>query len=149
MKLNQKSFIVVAEDDVDDRFLIKIAFEQIFPDLDLNFVNNGEELLFLLDQTTTDASIIMPDLIILDLNMPKMSGHQALLQIKKKAEFDSIEIAVLSTSAEQADIEFCKKQGVRSFYTKPDSFETLVSIIKSIVVSTVLNHKESSNADIT
>ncbi len=124
---------MVAEDDPDDRFLIKNAFETIKSDPDLQFVNNGEELLSRLDQIFKNSLLSLPDTIILDLNMPKISGHQVLMDIKNKAELGSINIVVLSTSSQKSDIEFCKNCGVHSFYTKPDSFDRLVEIIKAIL----------------
>ena len=148
METHQKYSIVVAEDDADDRFLIKIAFAEIFPVLDLRFVCNGEELLLFLSDTIKNSSPTLPDLIILDLNMPKMGGHQALMEIKKQSELNAIPIAVLSTSVEENDIEFCKKYGVESFYTKPDNFESLVQIIKSMVRPEVPNRMKTSAASV-
>ena len=132
MTYHQQS-IMVAEDDPDDRFLIKNAFEEIMPNLEPFFVANGEELLNRLYQASKNSSTPLPALIILDLNMPKISGHQALQEIKKKSEFSSIQIVVLTTSVDDEDIEFCKNNGVQSFFTKPDNFDDLLQIIKSII----------------
>lgn len=125
--------IMVAEDDPDDRFLIKSAFEEVVPNLVTYFVTNGEELLNWLNQAHKSSSTPLPALIILDLNMPKISGHQALQEIKEKSEFSSIRIVVLTTSANDEDIAFCKNNGVQSFFTKPDNFDDLLQIIRSII----------------
>jgi CheY-like chemotaxis protein len=125
-----RSSIMIAEDDPDDRFLIKKAFEKIKHDLEIHFVNDGEALLSFLDRSHSTS---LPDLIILDLNMPKVNGHQALMEIRRKDAFNSIDIVVLSTSIEDKDIEFCKSNGIKAFYIKPASFESLVQIARSII----------------
>ncbi|MFO7964336.1 MAG: response regulator [Desulfobacterales bacterium] len=128
------SSIMVAEDDPDDRFLIQNAFEEITRSHSVNFVKNGEELLGYLDQTHKADPALLPALIILDLNMPKISGHEVLEKLKKNTAFNAIDIVVLTTSCEESDIEFCRLHGVNSFFTKPDTYEKLVQILKLIIL---------------
>ena len=132
MKSQTTPSIVVAEDDPDDQFLIQNAFYEIGSTYTIKFVNDGEELLDHLLQSVNSAFGSLPEILVLDLNMPKISGHQALIEIKKNAKFNAINVIVLSTSAEKKDIEFCAAHGIKSYYTKPDNFEDLVAIIKSI-----------------
>ena len=126
--------LLIAEDDPDDQLLVREALEENRLANDIYFVNNGEELLdFLYHRgryTTEDAPF--PDLILLDLNMPKVDGRQALAIIKADPELHRIPIVVLTTSRAEEDVLRTYDLGVNSFIVKPVTFEALVHVTKML-----------------
>ena len=120
--------ILVADDDADDRLMIKDALEESRLTNEIHFVENGEELMkFLLDSKNQK-----PGLIFLDLNMPKMDGREALREIKAHPDLKRIPVVVLTTSKAEEDIFKTYNLGVNSFVTKPVTFESLLSVIKEV-----------------
>ena len=120
--------ILVADDDADDRAMIKDALQESRLANDISFVENGEELLeYLLNPKNT-----RPGLILLDLNMPKMDGREALKAIKGHPELKLIPVVVLTTSKAEEDIYRTYNLGVNSFVTKPVTFDSLVTIVREI-----------------
>ncbi|MBX3517302.1 MAG: response regulator [Rhodospirillales bacterium] len=127
--------IVVAEDDPDDRFLIKEAFEQHRLSNDVAFVEDGEELIAYLRREGQYAALEgkpFPGLILLDLNMPRMDGREALQIIKSDKFLCRIPVVVLTTSKAEEDILRTYGLGVNSFITKPVSFDDLVRIVQTL-----------------
>jgi len=122
--------ILVCDDDEDDRMLTQQALEDAHVSNDLRFVKDGEQLLDYLYQRGEYAgetgTAPRPGLILLDLNMPKMDGREALKIIKGDKELQSIPIVVLSTSSLDQDIVRSYALGVNSFITKPVTFPGLV-----------------------
>jgi two-component system response regulator len=119
----------MAEDDSDDRLLVKDALAESGFNFDLRFVENGVELidyLRLRNKYSQESSAPKPALIILDLNMPKMDGREALQRIKGDPNLVDIPIVVLTTSGLDADIIRSYQLGVNSFITKPVTFSGLV-----------------------
>ena len=127
--------ILIADDDADDRDMVKDAMKENRLANDLRFVPDGEELMdYLLrkGKYTTPQSAPRPGLILLDLNMPKKDGREALKEIKSNPELKSIPVVVLTTSKTQEDIYRTYDLGVNSFITKPVKFESLVSIVHDL-----------------
>jgi CheY-like chemotaxis protein len=127
--------ILIADDDEDDRFLIKAAFEECGSTIPLFFVQDGLELMHYLnnEKTYADASVYkQPSLILLDLNMPKKDGREIIQEMRTNSNFKAIPIVVLSTSNAPSDIKTCYELGANSFITKPSSFEGLLEIIKNL-----------------
>lgn len=124
--------ILIAEDDADDRFLLQAAFdENSFNDI-LQFVENGVELLEHLNGCISAADIVLPDFILLDLNMPKKDGREVLREIKQVPEFRKIPIIIFSTTNNRQEITRCYELGANSYITKPNSFEQLIQVVKTI-----------------
>ena len=125
--------ILMADDDADDRLLAKDALAECRVPGELHFVENGEELLDYLHrrgkyaQASTSPS---PGLILLDLNMPKKDGREALREIKANAQLRKIPVVVLTTSQADTDIAQIYDLGANSFITKPVTFESLVRVMK-------------------
>jgi CheY-like chemotaxis protein len=123
--------ILICDDDEDDRMLTRQAIEDAHISNDLRFVHDGEELLDYLYQRGRYAGETgkapRPGLILLDLNMPKMDGREALKVIKADPTLHDIPVVVLSTSALHTDIARSYELGVNSFITKPVSFAGLVA----------------------
>ena len=127
--------ILMAEDDPDDRKLTKEAFEESRIANDLRFVENGVELMDYLHRrgkykNPTDSP--RPGLILLDLNMPKKDGREALAEIKADPNLRSIRIIVLTTSKANEDIGRIYELSAASYITKPPTFAALVEVIKTL-----------------
>lgn len=122
--------ILVCDDDEDDRMLTQKAIEGAHISNTLRFVEDGEELLDYLHQRGRYGGETglapRPGLILLDLNMPRMGGREALKMIKGDSTLSDIPIVVLSTSSNDEDVVRSYQLGVNSFITKPVTFTGLV-----------------------
>ena len=127
--------IVVADDDPDDRMFMREALEEIRLANDLQFVVDGEELMNLLQGQGAYAErplSALPGLILLDLNMPRKDGREALKEIKANPLLRHIPVVVLTTSKAEEDIFRTYDLGVSSFITKPVNFDGLVEVLTAI-----------------
>jgi len=127
------ALILMAEDDSDDRLLVKDALAECAWQGDIRFVENGEELLdYLLrrGKYVGAGHAPRPGLILLDLNMPRKDGREALREIKADTELRRIPVVVLTTSKADTDIEGLYNLGANSFISKPIQFEALVNVMK-------------------
>ena len=127
--------ILLADDDPDDRLMATEALEENRLANDLHTVEDGEMLMDYLYHRGKYASMqdwSLPGLILLDLNMPKKDGREALKEIKADPNLRRIPIVVLTTSKAEEDIYRTYDLGVNSFITKPVSFESLVEIMKTL-----------------
>jgi CheY-like chemotaxis protein len=131
-KLGQPIIILMADDDADDRMLAKEALEESRVLNDLRFVENGEELMDYLYKRGDFADAERPGLILLDLNMPKKDGREALKEIKADANLRRIPIVVMTTSKAEEDIYRSYDLGASSFITKPVTFERLVELMRTL-----------------
>jgi two-component system, response regulator len=127
--------ILLADDDADDRMMAADALEESRLANDLRFVEDGEELMDYLRRRGKYAepdAAPRPGLILLDLNMPKKDGREALREIKAEPDLRSIPVVVLTTSKAEEDIYRTYDLGVNSFITKPVNFESLVTVMKAL-----------------
>jgi CheY-like chemotaxis protein len=127
--------ILIADDDADDRLLARDALAESRLANDVRFVEDGEQLMDYLHRAGkyTDPSISpRPGLILLDLNMPRKDGREALREIKSEAGLRSIPIIVLTTSKAEEDIYRTYDLGVSSFITKPVTFDGLVGVMRAL-----------------
>jgi len=129
-----EAHILVVDDDHLDRVLIKRAGEKARLARALEFVKDGEELLeYLLGEGRySTARKSLPGLILLDLNMPRMGGYEALVRLKADPTLKHIPVVVLSSSESPSDIKETYKLGSNSFITKPMDFCDLVQIIQDL-----------------
>lgn len=130
-----KICVVIAEDDEDDFLLIKEAFKEAGLGYALHWTKDGEELLnylFALKDENESENEAKPRLIILDLNMPKVSGFEALHEIKSHPNLRKIPVVILTTSQSEDDVTQAYDLGVNSFIQKPIRFETLVDVIQTL-----------------
>lgn len=127
--------ILIADDDAEDRMLIRDALFESRLKNGLKFVEDGEQLLDYLHNTGKFADkekYSRPGIILLDLNMPKKDGREALKEIKQDAKLRTIPIVVLTTSKAEEDILKTYNLGVSSFITKPVTFEGLVEVMLTL-----------------
>src|ERR1700692_3943919 len=131
----QPILILMADDDEDDILLTEKALKKGKLLNSLYSVRDGEELLdYLLtrgEYTNTDTSP-RPGIILLDLNMPKKDGREALKEIKAHADLQDIPIVVFTTSKAEEDIYRSYKLGVNSFITKPVTFDSLIEVMQTL-----------------
>jgi CheY-like chemotaxis protein len=134
MKDAKKSCVIVlADDDSDDRLLVRDAMAECEWNADLRFVENGEELIEYLTRRgkySDLASAPRPGLILLDLNMPRKDGREALREIRCHPDLRRIPIVVLTTSKADTDIGSLYDLGANSFISKPVQFDALVSVMR-------------------
>lgn len=127
--------ILMADDDPDDRLLVEDAFTEIRLDNPLDFVEDGIELMDYLHRRGTHAHLAgtpLPGLILLDLNMPKKDGREALREIKQDESLRKIPIVVLTTSKADEDLLASYNLGANSFIVKPVTFEKLVEVVRAV-----------------
>ncbi|MEM1441129.1 MAG: response regulator [Verrucomicrobiota bacterium] len=129
MKPVKQCILMMADDDPDDREFVREAFDQCGFEGEFRYVEDGADLI---DYLTREGEFAegqecpLPDLILLDLNMPRVNGLEALNIIKSNEKLRRIPIVALSTSESTDDIEKTYDLGVNSFITKPSNFEDLV-----------------------
>jgi len=125
----------MADDDADDRLLAREAFEVSRLANDLRFVVDGAELMDYLHRRNAysdPATSPRPDLILLDLNMPKKDGRQALTEIKADSALRKIPVIVMTTSKAEEDILRTYGLGASSYIFKPITFPSLLEVISKV-----------------
>ena len=128
----KKNSILIAEDDADDRFLLKKAFEENNSEQgSIQFVENGLQVMEYLQKIRTERKPY-PSLIILDLNMPEKDGKEVLREIKENEAYKSIAVIVLTTSGNETVINRCYALGANSYIKKPISFDNLLKVVELI-----------------
>lgn len=120
-------FVLIAEDDPDDRLIIEEAMEDSSFSLDYRFVGDGEELMEFLMSARP-----LPSLILLDLNLPKKDGREALREIKAHPKLRTIPIVVLTTSINKEDIAYCYDSGANSYIAKPTEYGVMRDTIQTL-----------------
>ncbi len=126
--------ILIADDDADDRMMAKEALDECRLANPVDFVEDGVELLAYLrgQGRYAGSNKCKPGFIILDLNMPRMDGREALREIKADPALRRIPIVVMTTSKAEEDIYRTYDLGVNSFVTKPVTFDGLVSVMRTM-----------------
>ncbi len=127
--------ILMADDDADDRLMTKEAFEESRLANDLRFVEDGEELIDYLKRRgkyADPASSPRPGLILLDLNMPRKDGREALAELKADPELKRIRVIIMTTSKAEEDILRTYNLSAASYITKPVTFDGLVDVIRTL-----------------
>ena len=127
--------ILLADDDAEDRMLARDALEENRLANNLDCVEDGEDLLDYLHRRGKYTELVekpLPGLILLDLNMPKKDGREALQEIKADPDLKRIPVVVLTTSKAEEDVLKTYDLGVSGFITKPVSFNGLVETMKAL-----------------
>ena len=122
-------FLLLADDDKDDRFFFEQAISQIDPTVKWQTVNDGEKLmLWLIDNVDH-----LPDIVFLDLNMPRLNGFACLDQIRHNRKLQHLFIAIYSTSTSTQDIKEAFDKGANIFINKPNGFDELKNVIRKVL----------------
>lgn len=125
--------LLMADDDADDRQMTKEALEESRLLNEIGFVEDGEQLMdYLRHQGRYAAGAPRPDLILLDLNMPRKDGREALAEIKRDPALRQIPVVILTTSKAEEDIFRSYDLGVNSYVTKPVTFQGLVEVMRGL-----------------
>lgn len=127
--------ILMADDDPDDRLMTQEAFVECRVANPLRFVNDGDELMDYLRREgdfADAARFPMPGLILLDLNMPRRDGREALREIKADPALRGIPVVILTTSKAEEDVLRSYQDGVNSFITKPVTFSALIEVVQAL-----------------
>jgi CheY-like chemotaxis protein len=135
MKSKKSITILMADDDADDRDMTRDAFSESHLANDLRFVEDGVQLMDYLKRRGKYAdpnTSPRPGVILLDLNMPKKDGREALAEIKADPEVQEIPVIVLTTSKEEEDILRSYRLHANSFITKPVTFAALVQVVTTL-----------------
>jgi CheY-like chemotaxis protein len=126
--MEDKKIFMIVDDDSDDSDFFCEAISEIDIAITCITANNGEDAL-----TKLRKAIILPDLLFLDLNMPRMDGRQCLTELKKDSKLKDIPVIIFTTSSSQKDIDDTLKLGASYFLTKPSDFHSLHSKIQFAV----------------
>ena len=132
-KENPSLIVLMADDDEDDCLLVESAFKETDLVHELRFVGDGRELLDYLYNEGDFSDLEKyprPNLILLDLNMPRIDGREALAIIKSDSQLKNIPVLILTTSREEQDIALAEQAGASSFLTKPGVFEDLTDMLE-------------------
>ena len=135
--------ILLADDDEDDCLFFKEAFEELKIKTNVRIVNDGVELM----EYLTKTGVKLPHILFLDLNMPRKSGIDCLVEIKSMGHLKDIAIAIYSTSASEADIEDTFVKGANIYIKKPGDFSTLKKILEQIVTLNWQYHTSGLNKE--
>jgi len=120
--------IAIVEDDADDRFFIKLAFEGITSDLRLTAFPSGVEFLDYLQKGRD-----LPEIILTDIRMPVVNGFDVIQYVKQDGKTQNIPVMVLSTSSSEEDVERAKKLGASGYFIKPTSLEAYHQITAKVI----------------
>jgi CheY-like chemotaxis protein len=118
--------IFLVDDDEDDIYLARLTFNEHFSDWKLTSFGDGQELIDYLTQYTTQP---LPELVILDLNMPRLTGFETLTVLKQHTRWHHIPVAILTTSGNAEDRARSEELGACVFITKPATIEQLARVI--------------------
>jgi CheY-like chemotaxis protein len=124
--------ILLVEDNPADVRLTREALRDSSIVTELRVVGDGAAAIQYLEQSTTGGELPVPDLVLLDLNLPKVNGHEVLHRIKEHPLWKMIPVVVLTTSGSQQDIQACYSKYVNCYITKPLGFEAFLGAVKQI-----------------
>ena len=135
--------IILADDDEDDRMFFTDAFDELKINTKVQTFINGVELMNYLN----DENCILPNVLFLDLNMPKKNGIESLLEIKENERFNDIAIAIYSTSSSEEHIEETFVNGANIYIKKPNDFANLKKVLSEVVTLNWQYHTSGLNKD--
>jgi two-component system response regulator len=129
-----KKYILIAEDDPDDRMLLQTAFIEKFLPERLEFVENGAELInYLQDiERENETGKNYPGVILLDLNMPKKNGRETLTEIKVHPQFKKIPVIIFTTTKNDSEIKRCYELGANTYIVKPHNYNDLLKVLSEL-----------------
>ena len=134
--------ILIADDDADDLELFQSAVREVEPEAEIIATPDGHCLLEELHTKTSP----LPDIIFLDINMPKMNGFECVRQIRQQPALSNLPVVVLSTSATQKDIDLMWEHGANCYIKKPNTYSAFKHILKNIINNPCPIHERKKDA---
>lgn len=135
--------VILADDDEDDRMFFSEAFEELKIKTNVSTFNDG---VYLMDYLNTDSAVL-PQVLFLDLNMPRKSGMDCLKELRANTKFKDVAIAIYSTSSSEEDIENTFVLGANIYIKKPSDFKSLKKILSDVVTINWQYHTNGLNKD--
>jgi CheY-like chemotaxis protein len=127
MKANSKSLhLLFVDDDSDESYLFNEALEQSGLNIRLSKARDGNDLLQFLQNNP------LPDLVMIDLNMPHKDGMEALSDIRSNPVYDKLPLVIYSTTRTSIYIEKCYERGANLFVVKPNTFDGMVDVVRKV-----------------
>jgi CheY-like chemotaxis protein len=123
-------YILIAEDDEDDRLLLMSAFRDISSKKKLVFVENGIELVDHFGMYDKGVTRELPALLIVDLNMPRKNGREALSELVYRDYFRHIPTVIFSTTGNEIDRSRCHELGITGYFVKPSNYVNLLEVVR-------------------
>ncbi len=139
--MNQPILNIILTDDDDDRLFFSEVLDEIELQTSLSLFKNGEELMEYLLKPTN----VFPNIIFLDLNMPKKNGMQCLCEIRSNPLLQNLFIAIYSTSSSEKDIEDTFANGANIYLNKPSSFDKLREMVEKVLNMDFEQHNSTLN----
>ncbi len=140
---NQLVYVLLADDNEDDRVDFVEAFESLKIHTSVKTVNNGVELMNFLNEPSSQ----LPHIIFLDLNMPKKSGLECLIEIRKSERLKRLTVAVYSTSSSEKDIDRTFLNGANIYIKKPENLSLLKQSLLQVLTIDWQYHSSGLNRD--
>ncbi len=125
--------ILLVEDNPGDILLVKESFRGISAPYQLSIAKDGQQALEFMASTLTNPAFSKPDLILLDLNLPKIGGHEVLAQLKSRVEFRHIPVVILSTSDAPADIAKSYALSANCYLCKPAGLDEFFHLMRTLL----------------
>ena len=127
--MHDKHYILIAEDDEDDQLLLVSAFNEVHNNAMLVFVENGIELIDHFRRFDEGSIPRLPSLLIVDLNMPKKNGREAIKELVEKDYFRDFPTIIFSTTGNELERDRCRELGISDFFVKPSNFVRLKQMV--------------------
>lgn len=121
--------ILYIDDDREDQKIFVEAVAAVNPRVTCHLANDGFHALEILNDL-----ILIPDYIFLDINMPRLTGKQFLIELKRSKKFNDVDVVMYSTSTNPKDLSDCKKLGAKDFIIKPNNFSAVCDALKNVIV---------------
>ncbi len=135
----KKLNILLADDDADDCFFFKVAVEELLMPVSLTAVHDGEQLMQLLtNEVNGNISPVLPDVLFLDLNMPRKNGFECLSEIKLDNRLKDLPVIIFSTSYEHEVVNQLYQSGAQYFIRKPSEFSQFKKIIHQTFITLIV-----------
>jgi CheY-like chemotaxis protein len=131
--MNEPGYILIAEDDEDDQLLLISAFKEVAANARLIFVENGIELIRYFARFEEGLVRELPLLLVVDLNMPKKNGREAITEIMQKDYFRKFPTVIFSTTGNELEKNRCRALGVDEFFVKPSNYSNLLNIVSQFI----------------
>ena len=136
----QCQHILLADDDKDDCLFFRVALDELHINIQLTTVHDGEKLMLLLNKDEP-----LPDMLFLDLNMPRKNGVECMSEIKETRRLKNLPVVIYSTSFQKDIVDLLYEQGAHFYICKPNGFAELMHVIhEAITISVQLNYMQPS-----